>query len=708
MKTFKSSKMLLASSIALALSGCGSESYTPEVKPNDNAPTHGGDINITINENIETPELTRLVDLLGTPQGATSGEGVATDADANYLSVSDVVIESTGDAPDDVAASGVSLTGNKLTIRPEVFAPSLDSGETHTVVATYNVFDGKNKTPRTATITLNGLDFAPVATGDLVGNFTKDAGIVTLDLLANVSDADGEVLTVLASDITPDNGNPFALPLSVVDNMLNVDIASIASQVPDGEQVTFNYTYTIKDNNHEIERNMTINILGVKDVAGAPLFAEYFLADSVDETATVQVYDLAVDAVDREGDDVVVNTIKLNGSETIPYGISVEENNLTFDPHAFFADVKAGETKDYTFTYKVADTNGNTSDGERTLTLTLNGVETNLMTANGFPNADFEKDASVGPITDSNTSGFVTIGWINANCDVRTIQAESARTGNYGLRFEGAACDLDVVAENFIPSLADDEKYLASYWFRSDTDTESKNIYSSVFTGTARWAGSRSLDTRTGVWREVTHSLSTKEGGNWDGQEESPINFALMQWETEVGQHDVDDITLISYGDYDKAAHDIIVDNAGLFEGDVPVNSGGGTVAINDAMELTVNTTGSTGVTVSLPLKAGAIKAGNRYVVDLNTEYTNFGDNYTVDAATPITISIRNVAMTQSFSTTVNTWGAFMMNPDGVLSTGSNPADVDWENEDLILDISFTEANAMYNIDNVRVYAIPE
>ena len=87
MKTFKKTKVLLAASVIAALTGCGgsSDDFTPEPVVNTSAPTHGGDITVALQEK----DAIQFVNLLGTPTGTASGEGVAVDADGNYLTVKD-------------------------------------------------------------------------------------------------------------------------------------------------------------------------------------------------------------------------------------------------------------------------------------------------------------------------------------------------------------------------------------------------------------------------------------------------------------------------------------------------------------------------------------------------------------------------------------------------------------------------------------------
>lgn len=717
MKTFKSKKLFLASSVMLALSGCGSESFTPEEKPNNSAPTHGGDINLSYHEK----EALEFVNLLGTPTGASSGEGVATDADGSYLFVTDATLQTSGDKTEEIGGIGIELNGNQVGVRPYAIAPFLDNDETHTMVVSYNISDGVHTTARTATFVVTGEDVAPETTGDLIGNFTKDAGTGVLDLLNGVTDGDEEPLVVEESSIIADTENPFAVPFTVVDNMMNLDIASIESQIPDGNKVTFNYTYTIKDHNHEIERNMIINVLGVKDVPGAPLIPDYFLSSEINETDTVQVYDLAKDVIDREGDAVVVHDLTLNSAIELPYGVMVDGNTLTLDPHAYFNQVANGEFIELLFSYKISDDQGNTSDGERTLTVKLNGEQTNLL-ATVYPNYGFEDEAQVGPLDQATNPGNFTWGWAGWGCPEKAFQAESARTGNYGMKMRGSFCHFEI--HNVIDALEEDQKYAMSYWLRNEASNgPNGNPFVPLFatvgdTGLPNkfWMGPRYFDQSLNKWMEHSQLINTNEFGNWDGYETLPMNFGILKYDESYagGSHDLDDLNLVKFGHYDTAAHDMIVDDAGLFENSEVVTSSGGVVEIRDDAgdnKLYVNTSGEAdGVTISIPVEAGAIRVGERFALSLDAQLINHDALYAENANTKVDyiVSLSNGTESIAGSSNGSTWGPGISSADIIITEEhGRSAEVDWSAEMMTLNITFTQTDAEYYINNIRVIAIP-
>jgi len=715
MKMIKNSKILLTSSIFAVLTGCGtSDDFTPEVKVNNAAPMHGGDINIAFQEK----DALRFVNLLGTPSGAASGEGVATDADGSFMSVTDVVIQVSGPRADDIGELGAELNGNKIGIRPLAIAPLLDNDQTQTIVVNYNISDGQNKTPRTATFTITGEDFAPVAVGDNLANYTRDKGTASVNMLMNVSDADGEALTI--SNVVASSGNPLTLPVTVNGTNLDVDIAAVESQIPDGQKVTFNFTYTISDHRFSIDRNLTINVLGVQDVAGAPLVLNYFKSAELNETESLLTVDLSDEIDEREGDAIIISDVMVDG-DALPYGYHLDGNVLTVDPHAFFADAEAGAFITHKVTYKVSDDQGNMSDGIPEFTVVINGEQTNLIAATGF-SADFENVANVGPLDQATNPGGFVWGWAGWACPAKEIRTESARTGDYGMLMQGSFCHFEI--HNIIPALEDNQKYAMSYWLRNEASNGAAgNPYVPLIANVGDtglnnrfWLGSRYFDQSLNMWMEHVQLINTNEFGNWDGYESLAVHFGLLKYDDSYsgGKHDIDDLNMVKFGHFDTAAHDMLVDDYGVFENAETIVASAGTAEIRDVEgmnKLYVDTTGATdGVTISLPIKVGAIKAGGRYALSMNAQLINHDTLYAEGANTQVAYNVSLSNGTEFVVANGNgvTWGPIDSAADIIITEEfGRSADVDWTGETMTLNILFSESDAQYYIDNVRLIAIP-
>ncbi|GEA11234.1 hypothetical protein [Alteromonas sp. KUL49] len=715
MKMINSKKVLLAGAVATALTGCGgSDDFTPEPQANLNAPTHGGDIQVSF---FEKDDFT-FVDLLGTPEGRSAGDGVATDADGNYLSVKNVSYNMSGPRVDDIMDLGIELNGNQLGVRPLAIAPLLDTDETHTVTVSYEISDGQNSIPRMATIVVTGEDFAPEATGDMVGNFTRDAGTGAVDLLLNVVDADGEPLSV--GNLVPSDDNPMDLPVTFNGTTLEVNVAAVENDIPDGQKVEFNYTYDISDHRFTITRNLQINILGVQDVPGAPLVLNYFKQSEMLETDTVLELDLSDEIQEREGDPIVISEVMVDG-EALPYGYSIDGNMLSIDPHAFFNETPKDGFISHQVTYRVSDDQGNMSDGTPELTVIINGEETNIISG-AMTNPDFENPALAGDIVaGGNLGGFSRFGWATWWCATPTIGTEFARTGTYGMRFEGRYCDL--VIDNIIDSLPNDQKYAFSYGLMNklESTNPASNPYVPIFATVPEgseldnrfWVGPRYFDLSVDKWMEHVQIVSTFDGGSWDGYEGSAIHWDIMKYADADGIHYLDDFSVVAFGHYDKVAHDMLVDDIGAFEaGETITSSGGGIAEIRDVEgenKLFVDTTGAAdGVTITLPVQAGAIKQGGRFALVVEAQLANHDALYSDATDTTFYASLSNGSELITASLEGATVGAGITESDIIISEDfGRSADVDWSQEAMVVNILLNHADAQYYIDNVRLIALP-
>ncbi len=690
-------KSMLVAAISTALYGCGDESYKPEVKTSNEAPVVSTNISVDLHEK----DAVSFAYLLGTATGAQRGDGVVTDADGDFLSIKNLTasIEDT---------TGFELEGNTLLLRPGALMDVLDTGDTHTVVFTYDVSDGETSTQRTATFNVVGEDFAPEVDGDLVGNFTKDAVSGVVNLLQSITDADSEPLT--ASNLVADSANTLVIPTSINENNeLLLDIASVASEIPDGEKVTLNYTYQVSDHRFTVDRNLEVNVVGYKDIPGTPLIGSYFLTDAMVETDNTKVYDLIDDVVDREGDAINVKnvTLKVNGVDVaaLPYGIKVDGNELHFSPSAFLTDIAPAATNNYEVLYQLEDSNGNTSDGNRSLVISVTGVESNILATSGA-SVDFESD-TLG----SAPSQWADFGWEGAGGGV--VSADAARTGTNGSTLlAGAGMAVNWTAE------ADHIYYFAG-WSKTVGANGNSNFpvhFNAYGNGGGRewWdGGTRQWVADTTLWAETAVVFNTFDFG-WDiapAASFQVFNGPAASHST-VTAH-VDDIRIVDITDVDGYANNMLAGEASSFEdGIVPENNGVGVIDVTNAATdvtsgtyaLTVDTTGNASASeILLPVEAGAIKANGRYMLQLDIHATNAP----AGAATGFEVKLETASgevynfYPSTWSDTANSAVRVMLNTES--ATGAP----DWENEDVSVRLRFQVADIVYHIDNVTLFAIP-
>lgn len=646
----------------------------------------------------------------------------ARDADGDTLNVVDVVITREGDRIDDIGDLGVQVLGNKIGVRPLDIAPYLDTDEVHNVTVSYNITDGESKVPRTFTFSVEGEDFAPEVVGDLVGNYVRDAGVETLDLLRLVTDADGEELTV--SNLTADADNVMEMPFTVNGTEVEVDVAAVKAVIPDGQKVSFNFTYTISDHRFDIERNMVINVLGVKDVPGAPLVGNYFKGDSILETDGLQVYDLTDEVVEREGEEIVISNLMLNGSETIPYGIELDGTVLKFNPNAFYDDIAAGAIETYTITYKVSDINGNMSDGDPQVQFEVTGVESNLFAANGV-DVGFENGGT---------------GIANTWCDPGSeITNTTVANGSNAFQMLGAPCYASIAPEYF-PDMVKGAKYYLRYNAYVGAGHASPYIMIHNNSGDANhnfWVGARPWHPANDSWRPLLISYDTTQGylaaaGN-DGltpmdTPEALQMYLMSAWLGNDGMPVFDDFKFVRYDDLEGV--DALTGNPGSFEDAdyVPMSTGGGTVEVrqdpNDAANnvLYVDTTGAdaAGVKVTFPVPNGAIVSGGQYRVTYKTQYLNYQANK--DAGTDPNINqwggyrfevvFANADTGLDFTLFSDVWnGAAFGEVQGIADETSHwwghGTVTDWNTDNATVSFVLKGVNAQYIIDDIKVERIP-
>lgn len=681
---------MLAGSIIIALTACNEDDYNPDARVNEAAPTFADDITIDLNEKADF----KYAYYLGTASGEKTGDGVVRDADGDILSVKNVTADS-----DDL--TGISIEGVRVGIEPSALIDQLDTGETKTVVLTYDISDGENMVERTMTINIHGEDFAPEVPDDVVANYKKDAGSVSIDLLVRASDADGEAL--IAADLVASDANPFPLTASIVDNQLVVDIDSVADDLPDGILSKFEFNYKVKDHNHAIDRTVSVNILGVKNVPGAPEIANYFLTESVDETAPQQTYDLAQGIVDNEGDAIVISDVKVDGASVSDYVAKLEGTNVHFNPNAYFTKIKAGQSKDVVLSYKVSDDQGNTSDGERLLTITINGVESNLLKAAGL-STDFD---------DGKTTGFIM-----SNCPQTEVSNATSVSGDNSFRMLSGTCFVDI-DPTYWPDMVADEKYYFNYWL----NTEGSSPFMSINDAGPNdgpignfWAGARPWHPQDGTWRPLTIQYNTNTGKfvakNGDGKTMLDASnkitlFMMSAYADPNGQPYFDNLNLVRFSDIEGV--DALKGNMGSFNDvNAVIETTGGTVEVTASNSLSVDTTGAANpMIVSLPIEQGAIQPNGKYLVTYDIQYTN---NPASDYS--VVVDVSSAAGGANFETRHNLAGAEnLTNQTVVLDEASHWNGVgvvnDWSADDVKLNFKFESADAKFTIDNVTLHAIP-
>jgi VCBS repeat-containing protein len=176
-----------------------------------------------------------------------------------------------------------SVVSNQVQFNPGTAFDHLAVGESETVVVGYTVADEHGATSAsTITITVTGTNDAPVANPDT--RTTNENSAVTVDVLANDTDADHEaLLTVTSASVPAGQGS-----VTIVENQVQFDPGADFDYLATGETATVVINYSIED--------------------------EYGASSSSTATITVQGRDEGATNTGTPGDDTITGT---DGDDTI-------------------------------------------------------------------------------------------------------------------------------------------------------------------------------------------------------------------------------------------------------------------------------------------------------------------------------------------------------------------------------------------------------
>ncbi|MGF1477538.1 MAG: Ig-like domain-containing protein [Geminicoccaceae bacterium] len=201
------------------------------------------------------------------------GAGFTTDEDTSLPTAT--VLDNDSDPEDDtlsVASIDTSGTVGQVTDNGDgTFAydpngqfESLGVGESTTDTFDYTVSDGEFSDTATVTITVNGVNDAPVAADDETGTDENTAIVIpATDLVGNDSDVDAS--DVLAISAVDSSGTTGTVALNA-DGTVTYDPNGQFESLDDGEQATDGFGYTVSDGNGGTDTAaVTVTITGVND-----------------------------------------------------------------------------------------------------------------------------------------------------------------------------------------------------------------------------------------------------------------------------------------------------------------------------------------------------------------------------------------------------------------------------------------------------------
>ena len=355
-------------------------------------------ITVTDTADNETQRIVTTQALIANSGPVAVDDTLATDADASIIDVnlaSNDTDAGTLDVLTVVSTDTISSEGALLTLVDGLvtYDPSssasiaaLPSAIQLTDTFTYIVSDqfGDQDTA-TATVTVTGVNDAPIASDDLRGIAENDPGAITGSLVSNDSDVDtGATLTITeidteTNDATDIVGNYGTLDWNAdgsfsytLDN-LNPDVDGLTA----GETLQDVFTYTVQDDQGaSATANFIVTISGQNDAPVA--IADSQTADLA-TASSFTGFALDNDSDVDNGDEIEVVSVQGNSAQVgqtiaLPSGANVQvraNGRYEYDPNGAFDYLAAGQTFDDQITYTIRDSAG--AEDTATITVTVVG-----------------------------------------------------------------------------------------------------------------------------------------------------------------------------------------------------------------------------------------------------------------------------------------------------------------------------------------------
>ena len=291
----------------------------------------------------------------------TEASAVAVNVLSNDSDPDGDTVSLTGATISNGATGLVSTDGSDVTYDPNGTYDSLNSGDSATVVITYDIADGNGGTGNgTLTVTVNGTGNAATAVDDVAE--TDEDTALPVDVLANDSDRDGgSGLILTAASIT----NGAAGSVSTEGGQVTYDPEGAYNGLSVGDNETVVIAYGIEDDQGgSDEGTLTVTVKGANDDPSAAADS-----DSTDPGTAIEVDVLANDSDPDENDSLSLSDAEVtNGARG---QASIVDGKVRYDPTVNNDELRSGDVVE--IAYGIGDGQGGTA--KATLSVTISVAE---------------------------------------------------------------------------------------------------------------------------------------------------------------------------------------------------------------------------------------------------------------------------------------------------------------------------------------------
>ncbi|MGF1500868.1 MAG: Ig-like domain-containing protein [Paracoccaceae bacterium] len=257
-------------------------------------------------------------------------------------------------------AGAFSIDGESVEFDPTGAFDDLLGNQVAVAEADYRIADADGTTAvATVTVTIAGENRAPVATDDTAT--TGEDAALTVQVLDNDSDAEDPTAALALASVGTATGGGTA---TAVGRAIEFDPTGAFDTLNVGQTATVEVPYTVADTAGATDTGtLTVTITGVND---APVAAADTGATDPDTAITLDVL-----ANDTDVDDAAAGfTLVSVGIPNAGGSATLVDGQIAFDPGTAFLDLGAGETRQTSFSYVMADPGGLESGAEVVVTVT--------------------------------------------------------------------------------------------------------------------------------------------------------------------------------------------------------------------------------------------------------------------------------------------------------------------------------------------------
>ncbi|WP_448248908.1 Ig-like domain-containing protein [Thalassotalea agariperforans] len=488
---------------------------------------------------------------------------------------------------------------------------------------------------------------------------------------------------------------------------LTFDPSVFADQLEKGEEGTITYNFFVTDGNADNKTARTATFI----VKGANLFnAPEFTADLVKTISAhddMITFDLLEGVLDADGDPMEVIDL-VTPVEAQQFGITVNnDGTISVDPYGFLY-LSEDQSEKFSFTYKVTD--GTLTSEERTFELNIAPADVNLVRDGTFESGAFDN------------------GWVQqtGGPDGTVLNANGAFSGSFGVTTLVDNSAVRLTAPGIIPGkITEDDNFYVTWQTKTSDSTvpyanvtllvknpvDNSNIYPAEYS------------TMRGVRSQVLHTVDfLKDNFFTDPAKEIALQFSGLKDTT------LDDVRMVPYR-FNQQRNLVKGANGHFNDGTAPdwvMSTNDATIALTEDANrygndietlygLEAKSTASWTAIRLMPegIKQGTFKKGIRYVVEFDFKNVNGPEAIEVkliDQTSGNYLASPKNRISQSTTLWQNLRFHFVTDTESTYFNGAiaSDPDFDWSlADDVRLEIIMKD-NATFNIDNVRLYPVPE